>query len=137
MGALTWAPVPSQPLTSVLGSELPLCTRATPSSTHSVFINVLSWAKDSSRFQLNKQFPWHVKPSSVLIGIPPPPHCHLCAVGGTKKWPYYLAYYRHGTVIYGVCLVKCHVENIYSPLTVPQGGGEGEGLRRGKQLFHP
>lgn len=42
MGALTWAPEPSQPLAPVFESELPLCARATPSSTQSVFINVLS-----------------------------------------------------------------------------------------------
>lgn len=57
------------------------------------------------------------------------PSATFCAVGRTKKWRYYLTYYRHGTVIYGVCLVKCHAENIYGPLRVLQGGGEGDGCR--------
>lgn len=99
---------------------------------HTLFSLVCSLVKDPSHFQLSKHFPWRVKCSLVLIGVshhPPPslPSTTFPAVGRTKKCRYYLTYYWHGTVIYDICLVKCHAENIYGPLQVLWGGGESNG----------
>lgn len=130
MGALAgaWSSQPSHLRRSVNCHSVPV--PRTPSA-HSVFISACSWVKDRSHFQLNKHFPSRVKSSLVLIGVSPPPSslpsATFCAVGRTKKWRYYLTYYRHGTVIYGICLVKCHAENIYGPLRALRGGGEGDG----------
>lgn len=105
------------------------------SPPRAVFISTHSWVKGRSCFQLNKHFPSRVKSSLVLIGSSSPLPT-FCAVGRTKKCCYYLTYYRHGTVIYGLCLVKCHAENIYSPLTALRGGG-WEMAAEGKPVVPP